>query len=380
MIRRQDRLAAVGQLAAGIAHDFNNITAVIMLYSELLLKSTNVGSKEQRQLETIRHQAIRAAELTGQVLDFSRQSVMEQKPVDLVPFFKEITKLVARTFPENISVDIVCKRESCMVNADITRLQQVIMNLALNARDAMPDGGELFFKVDGIMVRTDEPPPLADMGVGKWIMMAVSDNGVGMSAEVLSHLFEPFFTTKPPGQGTGLGLAQVYGIVKQHDGHIAVESGSGEGSTFTIYLPALSDVQLADQLPVAEALVTGRGETILVVEDDPITRTALAESLDALNYSTLMAENGREALAILDEHREQIALILSDVVMPEMGGMALLQTLKQRGIGVPVVMLTGHPLGEALEGLRAEGLRDWLPKPPTLEKLAQVVAQLLHEK
>lgn len=380
MIRRQDRLAAVGQMAAGIAHDFNNIMAVITLYSELLLKSPRLGAKEQRQLQTVLHQANRAADLTGQVLDFSRQSVMEQKPVNLVPVLKELTKLVERTFPEHIKVGMVCKLESCMVNADITRVQQVIMNLALNARDAMPDGGELRLEVDEILVQAGEPPPLSEMENGKWVKIVVSDNGKGMSAEVLSHLFEPFFTTKPRGRGTGLGLAQVYGIVKQHDGHIGVESQNGQGTTFTIYLPVLSEVQPATQLPVLEPLITGRGEIILVVEDDAVTRAALAEGLGSLNYKVLTAANGRDALAVLDEHRDKIALIISDVVMPEMGGMALLQALKQRGIRVPVVMLTGHPLGEALEALRAEGLREWLPKPPTLEKLARIVALLLNEE
>ncbi len=379
LIRRQDRLSAVGQLAAGIAHDFNNVMAVITLYSQMLLKSSNLTEKEQQRLQVICQQANRAADLTGQILDFSRQSVMERQPIDLLPFLREFTKLLERTLPEHIKINLDYGEDAYVVNADSTRIQQSVMNLAINARDAMPDGGELRIELEQVTIRPGDLLPSSEIKTGKWVKLAVTDNGAGISPDVLSHLFEPFFTTKPPGQGTGLGLAQVHGIVKQHDGHIDVQSQVGHGTTFTLYLPALSAIQPEVQPLAAEASAKGKKETILIVEDNTATREALADGLELMNYQVLTATNGQEALVVLAERRDEIALVLSDVVMPEMGGMELLQTMKQREIDVPVVMLTGHPMGEALEALRAEGLREWLLKPVTLDKLAEVVARVLSD-
>ena len=196
---------------------------------------------------------------------------------------------------------------------------------------------------------------------------------------MLPHIFEPFFTTKRPGEGSGLGLAQVYGIVGQHGGHIDVETRVGKGTTFIIYLPALEVHPAETFLPNVSAAPRGRGEVVLVVEDGKAVRAALVESLKQLNYQTLEAANGEQALAVLEEQREHIALVLSDVVMPVMGGVALFHTLRERGWQVPVVLLTGHPMDEELDELRAQGLRAWLPKPPSLERLAQVVADALRE-
>jgi two-component system cell cycle sensor histidine kinase/response regulator CckA len=193
----------------------------------------------------------------------------------------------------------------------------------------------------------------------------------------LPHIFDPFFTTKTPGQGSGLGLAQVYGIVKQHEGEIDVRSRPGKGTTFDIYLPALSVNPPEAMTVAAQALEQGTGETILVVEDDAATRVALMDTLETLNYRSLGAASGWEAQRILERHWHEIALVLSDVVMPDMGGIALFQTLRQQYPNVPLVLLTGHPLERELEGLRNQGLSDWLPKPPDLERLARVVARAL---
>jgi CheY-like chemotaxis protein len=224
------------------------------------------------------------------------------------------------------------------------------------------------------------------MEAGDWVRMTVSDTGAGIPPDVLPHVFDPFFTTKAPGKGTGLGLAQVYGIVTQHEGRIDVESQEGQGTTFTIYLPALP--VRPTEAPALEMvdLIEGQGETILVVEDNAFTRRALVESLELLNYRVVEAESGQEALEILerfdseaDRDAEQVALVLSDVVMPRMGGIALLQSMRERGLGVRVVLLTGHPLEKELENLRTDGsaslLADWLLKPVTLEQLAEVVAR-----
>ncbi|MBN1287738.1 MAG: PAS domain S-box protein [Anaerolineae bacterium] len=379
-IQQQNRLAAVGQLAAGIAHDFNNIVAVIVLYVQILLKTADLPPRATERLQTIVQQAHRATDLIEQILDFSRRSVMECKPLDLVPFLKEQVKLLRRTLPESIKFDLVYEPGEYMVSADLTRLQQAIMNLVINARDAMPEGGSLHIGLARASF-TENNRPLPDMKAGEWISITVADTGVGIAPDVLPYIYEPFFTTKPPGQGTGLGLPQVYGIMKQHDGHIDAASKPGEGTVFTLYLPVLP--ARSDDAPDSDIqdLIRGSGEMILVVEDDAMTREALVESLELLNYRVLTACDGGKALVAWEQHRKDIALVLSDVVMPEMGGIALFHALKQKDRSVKIMLLTGHALDDQfedhLENLEAQGLAAWLHKPPSLEQLSQAIKQAL---
>jgi two-component system cell cycle sensor histidine kinase/response regulator CckA len=375
-VQQQERLAAVGQMAAGIAHDFNNILAVILLYTEIMLGSPDMPDQLTNRLVTISEQARRASDLIQQILDFSRRSVLERRPMDLLPFLKEQVKLLERTLPENIRLRMDYKKDELMVEADPTRLQQAIMNLAVNARDAMPDGGDLCIELS----RCDKQTPIqcvtcGEVSEGDWLRISVSDNGAGIPETTLPHIFEPFFTTKPPGQGTGLGLAQVYGILKQHDGHVDVTTQDGNGSTFNLYLPILK-IQKAPVLEKGSgSLLTGQGETILVVEDEVATRQALVDSLSLLNYQVVSTSHGKEAMAILDQQNVKIDLVLSDVVMPEMGGIALLRAIRKKGLFVPVVLMTGHPMQEELEDLLSEGLAAWLLKPPRLKLLADLIAK-----
>jgi len=383
--QQQERLATVGQLAAGIAHDFNNIMATIVLYAQMSSRAEGLSARDRERLVTINQQAKHATNLIRQILDFSRRAVLERQPLDLSPLLKEHVELLERTLPENIEIVLDYGPDEYTVNADPTRVQQVMMNLGLNARDAMPEGGNLRFELERIQVQAGESPPLPEMEAGEWVQVTLSDTGTGIPPDVLPHIFDPFFTTKAPGKGSGLGLAQVHGIVKQHEGEIDVESQVGQGTTFTIYLPALPVHPVEAVTLELPALAKGQGETVLVVEDDASTRKALVDSLELLNYRGLEAADGREALAVLEQpppqagggKREGIALVLSDVVMPGMGGVALLHALRQRGLTMPVVMLTGHPLERELESLRAQGMSDWLPKPPSLEQLAKVVARAL---
>jgi signal transduction histidine kinase/CheY-like chemotaxis protein len=418
--QQQARLATVGQLAAGIAHDFNNIMATIVLYAQMLSQTEDPSPRSRERLATINQQAKHATNLIQQILDFSRRAVLERRPLNLLPLLKEQVKLLERTLPENIQIALAYGPDEYTINADPTRMQQAIMNLAVNARDAMPGGGDLRFGLERVQVQPGESPPLPEMEPGEWVQVTVADTGSGIPPDVLPHIFDPFFTTKAPGEGSGLGLAQVHGIVKQHDGEIGVQSPStgpsamlragsgqapstefipseaeglrtgqaGHGTTFTIYLPALPVHQ--PEAPTLELLTLAKGQgetilvTILVVEDDASTRQALVDSLELLNYRTLAAEDGQEALEILErqaseDSNPEVALVLSDVVMPGMGGVALFHALRQRSLAVKVVLMTGHPLEEEMESLRTQELSDWLPKPSNLEQLAQVLARALEE-
>ncbi len=398
-MQRQERLASVGQLAAGIAHDFNNIMAVISLYAKMLLRNPDLTDTAVNRLEIIDEQAWRASDLIQQILDFSRRSVIERRPMDLKIFLKEQVKMLQRIMPENIEIKFSFGRDKAdsdlyTVNADPTRLQQAVMNLVVNARDAMPEGGELFVDLARITIEDPKRAPLPEMAsvtppVDEWIRLTVTDTGVGIPPQIRAHLFDPFYTTKAPGKGTGLGLAQVHGIVTRHEGYIDVASEAGQGATFTIYLPALPAQQPAASPARSEETPLGQGQTILVVEDNEATREAVVATLEMLNYRTLQAANGSEALSLIDEpdRESPIALILSDVVMPKMGGKALFQALKQRDGatssgagsdgGLKMVLMTGHPLEDDLRALREQGLDGWIAKPPDLDELGRLIARVI---
>ncbi|MEA3397391.1 MAG: PAS domain S-box protein, partial [Chloroflexota bacterium] len=239
--QQQERLAALGQLAAGVAHDFNNIMATIILYIQMSLNVPDLPPQIRQRLETVSGQAHRATDLVQQILDFSRRAVLERRPMDLAPFLEEVVKVLERTLPESIEIEFAYGADEYTVHADPTRVQQAIINLALNARDAMlpQGGGELRIELERVQVKSHKESPLPEMKAGEWVRITVTDTGSGIPPDALAHIFEPFFTTKEVGQGTGLGLAQVYGIVKQHEGHIDVSTEVGAGATFTLYLPVL---------------------------------------------------------------------------------------------------------------------------------------------
>jgi signal transduction histidine kinase/CheY-like chemotaxis protein len=378
-IQMQERLATVGQLAAGIAHDFNNILAAIVVYADLLRRDPNLMADSQERLNIIQQQVQRAASLIRQILDFSRRSVMEQSTLDLLPFVKELDKLLRRVLPETIHIELTYQPGVYLVNADPTRLQQVFMNLAVNARDASSDGGILQFKLDQIRVEDGEVPPCPDIPPGSWNRITVKDSGEGIPPDVLPHIFEPFFTTKPVGEGTGLGLAQAYGIVKQHDGFIDAHSQVGEGTTFHIYLPAQQPLEKEMDIPDLSLDNRGSGETLLLVEDDYSTREAMKTFLEDSNYSVITASNGQEALEIYEQEGKKIAMIISDIVMPVMGGVALYQTLRERWPGVKMLFITGHPVKEQDQALLESGNVHWLQKPFSAGVFNETVSSFLHE-
>lgn len=382
-VQSQERLAAVGQLAAGIAHDFNNILSSIALYSDLLLRNiANLSPKNEKRLKIITNQAGRASQLIQQILDFSRQSPLQRTRMNVLPALQELIDLLQRTLPENITLEFHHDDNSYVAEIDATRFQQIFMNLAVNARDVMSDGGSLIFTVTPLTLSDTATPPVADMRPGEWIKIEVTDTGTGIPADLLPRIFEPFFTTKETGKGTGLGLAQVYGVVLQFAGEITVKSTVGQGTTFTIYLPRLFDAPTPPLAGLAEVPTEGEGETILVVEDDASAREAVVSALESLNYRLVVAKHGREALNIIEaaaKEKPHIDIILSDMLMPEMSGLEFVRYLRQNGYTIPVVMLSGYLLEDDLDTMNELQVTGWLNKPPNLKQLAQLIQQGLAQ-
>ncbi len=386
-LRQQERLAAVGQLAAGIAHDFRNLLSTIILYAQLPLRNRKLSPDLAHNLQTIVDESYKATDLVQQMLDFSSRAMIKPRSLDLVVLVKEVLDVLARTIPEHIYLTLDAQNMepgAYTVKADPGRIQQVLINLTLNARDAMPEGGALHFSLSGVEVKSGGAPPVTGMAPGNWVHLIVSDTGTGMTGEVQEHLFEPFFTTKDVGRGTGLGLAQVYGIIRQHQGHIEVETELGEGTTFHIYLPAYE--QRPEEADVRERVPTprGQGETILLVEDEEALREAEREMLESLGYRVLTAANGREALALCQSPRwsdgpprRQVDLVITDMVMPEMGGEELVRELRKKDPSLGALGITGYSREAVTEALRRAGFLDVIHKPFEMEALARVIRRAL---
>ncbi len=376
-IHSQERLASVGHLAAGIAHDFNNFLTGIIGYADLLLLDTNLNlyPETKQMAESISESGRSAANLIRQILDFSRKSVSEIKLLDLKPFIKEIQKMIRTTVPENIRVSYSIGEGEYMVKADLTKMQQMLMNLAVNAGDAMPEGGELKFGLSHIQI-TDNPP-FPGMPLGDWIAVTVSDTGIGIPPQALPHIFEPFFTTKETGRGTGLGLAQVYGIVKQHDGYIEVKTEVGRGAAFIIYLPPSKAEEEITSMEKETIIPKGGGETILIIEDNHSVRDFLNRALIELGYKVLTAKDGKEGLNIFDGKYGEIGLIITDMIMPEMGGIELSREIKRKKPSVRILGITGYDFSAKKEEIINAGIEEMLQKPFNLEELAQTVANAL---
>jgi signal transduction histidine kinase len=378
-VQQQERLAAVGQLAAGIAHDFNNLLTGIIGYADMLQKRPDMPEPARTRLARIVEQGERGAHLVRQILDFSRTSVSQLLPLDLVPFLKEATKFLERTIPESTRIVLEIEPGTYFVRADPPQIQQVLTNLAVNAYDAMPKGGHLTIRLCRFTRKPGERPPCLGMPAGDWVVLAVSDTGQGMPPEVVPRIFEPFFTTKEPGKGTGLGLAQVYGIVKQHEGYIRAESQEGQGATITIYLPVLTGRQEVPSGAASGEIPRGCGETVLLVEDEPVVLEVCSDILQELGYRVLTATNGQQALEVCAAHKDEIVLALIDMVMPVMGGLQLFQALRELHPDVKAVITTGYALAEEGQKLLAQGISAWIQKPLNPAQLAQIIRQVLQQ-
>ncbi len=373
---QQGQLAAVGQLAAGIAHDFNNIMGAIVIYSQLLKNTLNLVGKDRERLAVIHQQAQYAAELVRQLLDFSRSSILERRPLNLVPFCKDVVTLLERILPETIETSFTSSRQVYRVNVDPARFQQALINMAVNARDAMPRGGVLRLSLTDLYLSPQAKPPLPEMKPGSWLSIEISDNGSGIPGNVLGHIFDPFFSTKDRGKGSGLGLAQVHGIVQQHDGHIKVESTVNQGTTFVIYLPLLETEEDVARTMTTAPMEQSRHRCILVVEDNVATRDALVDFLDINGYRVMVAKDGQDALQLFKEKQQEIDLVLSDMIMPRLGGMELFHALRAIKPDVKMILMTGYPLQEDGRQLLEKGGITWLQKPFEVETLISMMQKL----
>jgi len=344
-IRIQERLATLGQFAAGITHDFNNILSAILIYSDVIIRDSQISEQNRSRMNAIKEQSKRATDLISRILDFSRNQPVEQKPFNLIPFLKETRELLTQVIPEDIQIrlELSSAPEVLPIVGDPARMQQMIMNLALNSRDAMPKGGLVEILVEPVNISANNSTRFPGMEPGSWVLMQVKDNGIGISTQDQARIFEPFFTTKSAQGGTGLGLAQVYGIVKQHQGFIDLESASGSGTTFKIYLP-LSPGEVEETPETQpEVKLDGRGELLLVVEDDESLQEALRSLFEDHEFQVLQAANGEQGFDIVKQIGERISLVISDVVMPKMGGVELYQKTRKSYPEKKFIFITGHP-------------------------------------
>ena len=341
-LRTAQKMEAIGRLSGGIAHDFNNLLGVIIGFGDVLRKKLGQDSPFLEHADEIVKAARRAATLTRQLLAFSRQQVLTPRVLSLNTLVTDMDKMLPRLLGEDISVSVKLDPELGQVKADPGQIEQVIMNLAVNARDAMPQGGSLNVATANVELDLAFTRKHPGSRVGHYVMLSVEDTGTGMDPETQAHIFEPFFTTKEPGKGTGLGLATVYGIVKQSGGYILVESAPGQGATFKFYLPRIYDAPAASaEAPAVTAKLSGT-ETVLLAEDsDPLRK--LAETfLASHGFSVLVAENGERALAVAREHGRRIDLLLTDVVMPGMNGRVLAEHLSARQPGIKILYMSGY--------------------------------------
>jgi CheY-like chemotaxis protein len=335
-------------------------------------------------LDVIAQQILYATDLVQQIVDFGQRAMLDKKTVDVGALLKETVALLERTVPQNIKIELTRQCPTPVtIHGDPTRVRQAVVNLALNARDAMPEGGELHIGLERVRIEEGTETPLPKMQAGEWVRVTVTDTGTGIPPDVLPHLYEPFFTTRAP-LGHGLGLPQAYGIVKQHNGHIGVETQVGEGTTFSIYLPAESPPRPETPPPATTGWAQGKRETILVVEDDAALRAALVDYLHMLNYQTLEASSGCEALTVLKEYESDalsgdhdVPLVLSDWIMPGMSGRELAWELKQHYPGTKALVLTDHSLGRPGQAIMPDNVVDWVQKPIESEQLAQLLRDIL---
>jgi CheY-like chemotaxis protein len=370
-------MEAVGQLAGGVAHDFNNLLTAILGNVTLLLGNQTLDDSERELLRDTERAAVRAAELTGQLLGFSRQTLLRLEPTNLNTSIEEIVGILRRTIDPRISVEVQKTPDLAPVHADPGRINQVLMNLCLNSRDAMIDGGRLLLETANVVVDQDHVRRHIDARLGAFVRLRVRDTGHGIPPDVRPRIFDPFFTTKPPGKGTGLGLAMVFGIVQQHQGWVECVSEPGRGTDFDIYLPRTAVTPPVAPAP-AEAPPTGGHETILLVDDEPVIRNLGRTVLQRHGYRVVLAEDGREAVEIYQREHPGIDLVILDLTMPRLSGRDTLRHLQEFAPEVRVIFSSGYT-AEQIPEPGKDGVLGFVNKPYRPQDLIRVVRQALDQ-
>ncbi|MDZ7956929.1 MAG: response regulator [Aulosira sp. DedQUE10] len=373
---RAQRLESIGTLASGIAHDLNNILTPILAGAQLLpLKFPDVDERTRHLLEILEINAKRGADLVRQVLSFARGVEGKRINLQIRHLIVEVSKVLKETFPKSIQVSIDVSKDLWIVSGDGTQIHQVLMNLCVNARDAMPNGGSLCISAKNLFIDENYARMNLEAKVGPYIVITVTDTGAGIPEENLDRIFEPFFTTKEVGQGTGLGLSTVLGIIKSHGGFITVHSERGTGTNFEVYLPAVDGVETRK---VDEAtVITAHGEMILIVDDEPAIQEITKTSLETHNYKTIIASDGIEAIAVYAKHMDQISLVLMDLMLPSLDGLTAIRTLKKINPKVKIIATSGLMSSNKLEAVANSGVTTFLPKPYTINELLLTLQKVM---
>jgi two-component system cell cycle sensor histidine kinase/response regulator CckA len=393
-LNQQQKMETIGRLAGNIAHDFNNLLNAIMMATDFLLNAHRPTDPSFQDIMQIKQNANRAASLVRQLLAFSRKQTMRPQVIDLGEALSDLTVLLRRLIGENVALEVPQVRDLWPVKADVGQFEQVIINLAVNARDAMPFGGKLTLRTSNVRAGESERLQAKGMPLGEYVLVEVEDTGTGIASEIIGKIFDPFYTTKDVGKGTGLGLSTVYGIIKQTGGFIYVDSELGKGTRFRIFLPryvaGADDVEtprlpettapaIAGAISAADEVMrtaatdlTGQG-TILLVEDEEGLRALNARGLVSRGYTVLQAGNGREALEELEKHGGDVDLVVSDVVMPEMDGPTLMSELRKRNPGIKIIFVSGYAEDAFDKSLPDHSQFNFLPKPFTLKQLVTAV-------
>jgi len=376
---RAQRMESVGTLAGGIAHDLNNILAPIMMSIEVL-KQRAADSQSTNILETIGENAKRGADIVRQLLSFARGIEGERIEVDPKDLVKNTETIIKDTFPKNIRLDLFVPNMCWKISGDATLLHQVLLNLCLNARDAMPHGGKLYLSVENAVLDQQFAERHLEARPGRYVIMHVTDSGTGIPSAVVDKIFEPFFTTKEVGKGTGLGLSMVLAIVKSHGGFVNVESKPGQGTTFRVYFPALEiSSEARKDSSVLPSLPQGKGETVLVVDDEPSVLVVTTQTLTAFGYRALTASNGAEAMTVYMGHRDEIAAVLTDMAMPVMDGPATIRALRDLDPAVKIIVASGSASIGTVSQTPDVGVRHFLAKPYTAGTLLKMLRTVLDE-
>ncbi|MEX0611064.1 MAG: response regulator [Pirellulales bacterium] len=379
-LRQAQKMEAIGTLAGGVAHEFNNLLQAIQGYTRYAIEGLDPEDERRKDLEQVIHASDRAADLTRQLLGFGRREMLQLTDIEPNSLVRDLVKMMRPLIGEHIKLDLSLDEDVGIIHADAGHIQQLLMNLCVNARDAMPEGGQLVIKTENLVLTDAYCEYHPDVKPGRYLVLDVADSGCGMTAEVKDHIFEPFFTTKGVGKGTGLGLAMVYGVAQRHQGTIHVYSELGAGTTFRIYLPTMDHASVAASAAPVQEVASSGSETILIAEDDPLVRQLAVRMLERAGYQTITAADGEEAVRQFERNIDRIPLALLDVVMPRLGGREAFEKMKALNPNVQAIFCSGYDPQMAQVGFVVDDDLRLIQKPFVPELLLATIREILDNQ